>query len=186
MLLGEDLLLPLQSAASLYDRVEEGHLKARRFRVSQLSPAVVFPYLVMRRWAEPHLGQQQPLWLQLQLDLVPLVVQELLQLQVLQGAQRAIISPVHGYLHLPGLKPGHDKFRGKKKLTKQKPPYSYTFPACLWQSLTRSSSTVKVWSQACSPTVLQGVWPTTVFSSFSTALTSAADEAGKQKHFEFF
>lgn len=42
------------------------------------------------------------------------------------------------------------------------------------QVLTLSSSTVKVWSQACSPTVLQTVWPTTVLSSFSTALTSAA------------
>lgn len=46
---------------------------------------------------------------------------------------------------------------------------------CVFVSvLTLSSSTVKVWSQACSPTVLQAVCPTTVLSSFSTVLTSAA------------
>ncbi len=33
---------------------------------------------------------------------------------------------------------------------------------------------VKVWSQPCSPTIFHAVWPTTVLSSFSTALTSAA------------
>lgn len=55
----------------------------------------------------PNLSQQQPLWLQLQLNLVPLVVQELLQLQVLQGTQGAVISPVHGNLHLPRLSTQH-------------------------------------------------------------------------------
>lgn len=54
-----------------------------------------------------YLSQQQPLWLQFQLDLVPLVVQELLQLQVLQSAQGAVIPPVHSDLHLPGLNATH-------------------------------------------------------------------------------
>lgn len=55
-----------------------------------------------------YLSQQQPLWLQFQLDLVSLVVQEILQLQVLQSTQGAIIPPVHSDLHLPGLITKHE------------------------------------------------------------------------------
>lgn len=50
-----------------------------------------------------YLCQEQALRLQIKLDAVPLVIQKLFQLQVLQSAQGAVISPVHGYLQLPGL-----------------------------------------------------------------------------------
>lgn len=57
-----------------------------------------------------YLGQQQALGLQLQLNSVLLVVQELFQLHVLQGAQRAVVLPVDGELHLPRL--GHRSSSG--------------------------------------------------------------------------
>lgn len=47
-----------------------------------------------------YLSQQQALRLQLQLNSVFLVVQELLQLHVLQSAQRAVVLPVNSDLHL--------------------------------------------------------------------------------------
>lgn len=55
------------------------------------------------------LCQQQPLRLQFQLDSVSLVVQELLQLEVLESTQGAVISPVNSYLHFPGLSTENNK-----------------------------------------------------------------------------
>lgn len=46
-------------------------------------------------------------------------------------------------------------------------------PVCVCVCFTRSSSSVNFWSQAWLLTGLQLVWPTTVLSSFKTALISS-------------
>ena len=78
----------------------QGHL------CSHLCVAVPFPMFCCHVCAFVcvYLCQQQALRLQLQLNFVFLVVQELLQLQVLQGGQRAVVLPVDCNLHLPRLK----------------------------------------------------------------------------------
>lgn len=45
--------------------------------------------------------------------------------------------------------------------------------ASTWQPLTRSSSVLKLWPQASLPSCLHCVRPTTLLSTFSTALISA-------------
>lgn len=62
-----------------------------------------------------YLSQQQALRLQLQLNSVLLVVQELLQLQVLKSAQRAVVLPVNCDLHLPRLKRRHPAVSTERK-----------------------------------------------------------------------
>lgn len=73
-----------------------------------------------------YLSQQQALRLQLQLNSVLLVVQELLQLQVLKSAQRAVVLPVNCDLHLPRLKRRHPAVSTERKAALNK-----LFGACV-------------------------------------------------------
>lgn len=98
-----------------------------------------------------------------------LVIQEVFQLHIFQSTQWTIVPPVNGDLKLPCLK------HTNTLVLKEKKKSFHLLKVAFWiHALTLSSSTVKVWSQACSPTVFQTVCPTTVLSSFRTALTSAA------------
>lgn len=133
-----------------------------------------------------YLRKQHPLRLQIQTHPVTLVIQEVLQPQELDSTERAPVPPVHGDLQLPRLQDKatcststqqHNAAPQRSNTTQHHRTAAQRglLTAGPSGSVTRSSSSVNFWSQAWLLAGLQFVCPTTVLSSFSTALISSAE-----------
>ncbi len=125
-----------------------------------------------------------------------LVVQEVLQPQELDSAERTPVTPVHWDLQLTRLQDRNTHTHTYTHKHTQQTDVKHIDCAvqtqhwanstdvgqgqkcvcvCVCVCVTRSSSNVNFWSHAWLLTDLQLVWPTTVLSSFNTALISSEE-----------
>lgn len=126
-------------------------------------------------WWWTYLGKQHPLWLQVQTHAVTLVVQEVLQPEKLDSTERTPVTPVNRDLQLTRLNHKRSAQNVKQNVKQTSPCQQNTMCVCVCVCFTRSSSNVNFWSQDWLLTGFQLVWPTTVLSSFNTALISSDD-----------
>lgn len=120
-----------------------------------------------------YLSKQHPLWLQVQTHSMTLVVQEVLQPQELDSAEGTPVAPVHRDFQLSRLRDRTRSAAAANIYLEQSGPASSAGGDQRQMCVTRSSSSVNFWSQAWLLTGFQLVCPTTVLSSFRTALISS-------------